>query len=142
MAPSKLNGAKLSLADFNDVRSMEKPIDVPVLTPGGEPSGLVLKVIGDQSGPVEEMRAVLQAEETARAASAMADAKPGEMPVSETPQQLKRRLCRLCAARIVGWEGVEEEFNPALAYDLVAHSDRVFNTVTTASQKLGNFTKR
>ena len=99
---------------------LPKSQDLPITFPDGEPTGIVLKVVGQDSKQVREV--------TKRFALIMDEQKP----TLERMNQVEQRASEIVAACIVGWTGLEDEdgnplpYSPDKALELVSKPELAF----------------
>ena len=139
---TKINGTGVSLASLNARAASETPYTFNYVGPDGIESGLRLSVLGGQSATVQSaVNALINArrrEEAVQAAEANA-ARPGDAITPVESDILFGQ--RLAAVRLVGWEGIDEEWTPDLALLLCQTNADIAAEVLKQSNKLGNFTK-
>lgn len=83
---------------------LPKSQDLPINFPDGEPTGIVLKVVGQDSKQVREV--------TKRFALVM----DGDTQTLERINQMEQRAAEIVAACIVGWSGLEDDDGGPLPY--------------------------
>ena len=118
-----------SIDDLNAVKACEVPHEFEVKL-GGEPSGVFLQVLGDESETVATETAALIA-----AARARANTNPNY--VSDNTKLGKQ----LAALRVVGWRGIKEEYSRENAAKLCMSNMAIADQVIQTSKNLGNFIK-
>ncbi len=134
--------SKLTLDSFNSRKASETPFKMEYMLPDGTPSGFILHVIGDNAGAVVAERNRLINEDRVRVSAQQALAKPGQpLPINPVENDLSF-VQKLAAARIVGWEGIDDAFTPDAAVQLMADAPEIREQVVQASQTVGNFTQR
>lgn len=128
----------VTFASLNAKKACETPIEVPYIDPKGNETGLVLLVLGDD------------AESVRLASNALSDAHRRQQAIREsearragediTPAASLEELGhKLAAVRLVGWKGMDVEYTPELALELVRSNSHIASTVTGAARKLGNW---
>lgn len=133
----------VSLASLNLVAAADVPYQMPFLNALGDPTGVVIEVLGAQSEKVTSavnaaVNGRRKAEIAAKAAAARRNGEASEFTPVEDDILFGQRLA---AARIVGWHGITEAFTPELALTLCQTNPELARQVIEASNDLANFTK-
>jgi hypothetical protein len=138
---------KRSLASLNARKAAEVPYRFEYLLDGKEPTGVFLHVIGQQAQVVQDaITAEINGRRQRNAQEAMEAAKiveaGGTPPPVWTPVELEVEFTQAGAAvRLVGWDGIEEDYTPELGAALVRDNGDAAAQVLKASNTLGNFMK-
>lgn len=133
---------KLSLADLNARKASETPYKFQPLGPTGEPMEITLSVLGSQSYTVQ--KAINAAVDARRKQEAIRDAELGTARPGDNITPLEDDVKfgqRLAAARLVGWDGIEEPFTPENALTLCQDNPDLADQITKQSNRLANFMK-
>lgn len=139
---TKINGKSVSLASLDARKASETPFTFDYVGPDGLETGIRLSVLGGQSATVQSAVNALingrRRQEAIRDADANA-ARPGDnITTVEDDIAFGQRLA---AVRLVGWEGIDEDWTPDLALLLCQTNADIAAEVLKQSNKLGNFTK-
>jgi hypothetical protein len=131
----------LSLADLNTRKASETPFVFEYILPDGSGSGIKLKVLGAQSPAVVKATSDLVNERRRKDAVRAAEAGPGRVAEQITPVEEDIEFGqRTAATRLVGWEGIAEEWSADNALQLCRDNPEVAAQVLAQSNKLSNFT--
>lgn len=131
----------ISLADIEAKVAVDTPVDFEPDDASGNPSGIVLEVLSDQSPIVQErLRKLIQGQRKKDALLAVQQEKsrPGEVLADVAEQADYGR--KLVAARLHGWKGVAEEFNEANAVKLLKLIPHFGPLILRKAEELGGFT--
>jgi len=158
------SNAAFTLADLDDAAASERPFEFELLLPDAAqtPSGVWLKVLGDESETVKSGIAVLmdgrrkaEAKMAMRASRSGRNAEPEIMPWGSEIEFNDR----LVAVRLVSWRkpgetdglteeqkerfrGLSDEPTPENRYRLVHRSNSIRDQVSVAAAGITNFTQR
>ena len=127
-----------SIFDFNAEKQCENSFEFEFINEHGEGTGFFLSVIGDQAPSVK--KAIYAKINKERVAEAILKKRGKDAPVKPI-EELISDNAEGVAACIVGWRGVEEQYSPELALQLVSNNKLIFEQVKEASENLANFTK-
>lgn len=133
---------KLSLGDLNARKASETPYTFAPLGPTGEPMEITLSVLGSQSYTVQ--KAINAAVDARRKQEAIREAELGATRPGDNITPLEDDVKfgqRLAAARLVGWDGIEEPFTPENALTLCQDNPDLADQITKQSNRLANFMK-
>jgi hypothetical protein len=98
---------------------------------GGSPSGVFLKVLGDESETVAKETAAFMAAERARQAVLGSEYQQDNVTLGK----------KLAALRVVGWRGIKQEYSRENAIALCMSGLSYANQVLLHSRQLSNFIK-
>lgn len=131
---------KFSLADLSAVKASETPAKVEFILPDGKRSGVMLHVLGEQSATVQRKVNALMDQRTEELAAAEAQAAKsgGTVPPRPTEDSIAFGH-RLVAVRLVGWDGIEDEWSEANALELVRSNADVAELVLKTSKATARF---
>lgn len=126
-----------SIAELNATTVADIPRDLPLINKAtGEEIGITLKVVSEESAIFKAFQR--KALNTERMKLAL-QSKTGKTEV-ETWEETEQKYDRAVAARIVGWEGITEEYSPALALQLVSNNASIAEQVLKCSSEPVDFT--
>lgn len=134
----------VSLDDLDAKKACEKPFEFPFLNAAGNPTGVMLKVLGSQSETVTKEVAILINERRRKEAaremnrSMVIGAQTVEYETLENDVAFGQRLA---AVRLVGWSGIREEWSPTNAFKLCSSNRDLSAQVTRQSDTIANFMK-
>ena len=127
-----------SINDLNATSAADEPIVMPWVNEAtGEETGIEILVLSEESTKFKEF---VRKSINARRSKEFIQAKTGKQEV-ETYEQTEDNINKAVAARIVGWNGIEEEFTPELALQLVSKNESLQRQVLAASSKPVDFLK-
>lgn len=135
---SKGASAPVSFASLSAVDAGGVPFKMPY-KPGNRNLGIIIHVLGNQSKTVQ---AALNANINEQRKSAIARAAVGATDPEFVPVETTEETnWRLCATRISGWDGIDQDYSPQLAYELVKSNQDIYLAVLRASTDVSNFLK-
>jgi hypothetical protein len=134
--------APASFKSINARQAAETPYEFEVILPNGQPTGILLKILGSQSKTVTDevnrlMNARRQQEAVEKAASAAGGSKPPPFTTVENDIEFGQRIT---AARLVGWN-FTEPCTPENALEFLAANADIAAMVAEKSGDLANFMK-
>jgi hypothetical protein len=127
-----------SIFDFNAEKQCENGFEFEYVNENGEGTGFFITVIGDQAPFVK--KAIYSKINKERTAEAILKKRGKDVPVKPI-EELINDNAEGVAACIIGWRGVEEQYTPELAFQLVSNNKLIFDQIKDASENLANFTK-
>jgi hypothetical protein len=130
----------LSLNDLDAKTKSETPVEIEYVMLDGTETGVILHILGDES---QTVRAVTTAELEKRqqqmaSIEALSTGVRGSTPTRSVEADLAMSN-RLTACRLVGWEGIKEEWSPANALKLVSSNSDVAAFVLEVSKGTSRF---
>ncbi|MCC7267880.1 MAG: hypothetical protein IT546_11140 [Caulobacteraceae bacterium] len=131
----------LSLSDIRNQVATEEAVDFEPYDAKGNPSGIVLKVLSDQSKIVQDRLLALidrKRRQDQLLAAQAERSRPGEVVASVKDDAEYGR--RLVAARLAGWTGIAEDFNDSNAAELLRLIPGFGPQIIRKSEELGGFT--
>lgn len=131
----------ISLSSLNAVKASEAPFEFEYITPGGEPSGVFLSILGGQSEVVTKTAAKMindhRKKKAAREASSRFQSKHNvDFDTLESDVEFGQRLA---AVRLVGWRGITDPFTPENALELCRINKLIAAQIMEQSENLANF---
>lgn len=135
----------ISIAALNATTASEVPFEFEFIDSDGSATGIFFSVLGDESVTVKAATEKLLDERRRKDAVAEARARVNNRtneavftPVADDIDFGQR----MAAVRLVGWLGIEEEFTPELALELIRSNRDIGAQVVRHSTALENFTRR
>ena len=135
MAQSK----QFSINDLKASTYADIPRDMEIINEAtGEGTGIILKVLSDESTTFKAYQKKIINISRQKAAIAAKTNRPQEV---ETFEETEISYNKAVAARIVGWEGIVEEYSAENAYQLVSNSESIGRQVLKCSAEPVDFMK-
>lgn len=128
--------ALLSLAAFNATQICEKTYTFPLIGFDGAETSVLLTIKGSEAKSVKD--AIYKKLDKKRRQEKI-DAERNKKPAFVETEVLVLDQKESVAMCIVGWTGLDEEFSPELALQLVANSDLVLQQVKDNAETVSNF---
>lgn len=133
----------VSLANLNTAKAAETPFEFELIDGLGVGTGVFLLVLGDESDTVRAATAALLNER--RRADAFKEARraksrAGDQPTFTPVEDDLEFGFRVTAAKVVGWRGIEEDFTPERALELVRTNAAAAAQIAEKAGDLANFT--
>jgi thymidine kinase len=130
----------ISLASLNVVKASDDAQKLDILDEeSGKATGIVLSVIGSNSDKITKL--VAKAVNGRRQAEELAKKKGKDVQPSKVEDDIEFAQ-ELAAARIVGWEGIDEPFSPENALQLVTINPQIREQVMVFSDNASNYLKK
>lgn len=132
----------LSLADIEKQVTNPEARPFEPFLPNGEPSGITLLVLSDQTPRVVDgINALADARKRKEllVAAEASRSRPGEKFI--TQEEDNDHIRRLTAVRVAGWEGLDDEFSTANAIRLLTLAPTFISQILNKAAALGGFTK-
>lgn len=135
----------VSIKALNARTAAAAPFTFDYLDEDGRPTGIRLSVLGQQAETVQN--AINKNLNDMRLAAALRAAEDGKLmaqgiepEVRFSPIESDIAFGQMGAAvRLVGWEGIDEDWTPELALELVQGNPDIHQQVLKASNRLANF---
>jgi hypothetical protein len=142
----------VSLASLNVRKVTDTPREVEYFGPDLKPTGVFLSILGAQSETVQtktnailnerRQKAAAQAAEMAAARTVPVGRAAAAQEVAFTPvEEDFDQACRMSAACLVGWRGIEEAYTEELALQLIKSNPHIKAQVDAVSMDLATFMK-
>jgi len=128
----------VTFESFNATKLCENNFTFPILDHNGDETTLKITVIGDQSKTVKD--AIYKKINKERQQEALLKKKGKDVPVKDIKDVIDENMEGF-AACIVGWTGIDVEYSPENAFELISNSQLVLEQVKEAASNLSNFTK-
>lgn len=128
----------MKLSDLNLKEQTEKPYCMEYINEHGQPTGLFLLVIGDQSPSVQAWRNKQWNAE--RVHNHMNEKRGVKKDVTLIEEDIDFGT-EYVSRRIVGWKGLDDPWSPEGAFRLCQINPLIMEQVKAASENIGNFTK-
>lgn len=132
-----------SLSDLDATKASESAYEFQYLLPGGEGTGIYFSVLGSETETVTKEVARLVNERRKKEAirnmnQNFRNKNNAEFEPLESDIEFGQRLA---AIRLVGWRGIQEEFNAENALKLCQSNRDIAAQITQNSDNLANFMK-
>lgn len=128
----------ISIRDFDAVGAAEAGAPLELLSEAGDPTGIILTVVGDHAAVVQRYLSKIVRELRAREEMAKKQGKPTEFDL----EKLKEQGVEGAALRVLDWTGPAEPFSPAELRAALKRNPHWVEQITTFSGNLANFTKK
>lgn len=128
----------LSLSELDLTKQCESASKLELLSPDGRPLGVTLMVIGGHSETVSKH--INKALNNRRKAEALALKRGKRTEYTPIEDDIDFGI-EATAIRVVGWEGIKEEFTPENALKLCASNADICRQIRDFSEDIANFTK-
>ena len=128
----------ISFKDLNASKLSEVGFTFPYVNEHGEDTTWLITVIGDQAPSVK--KAIYAKINKERMQEAVLKKRGKDVPVKPIEELIDDNVDGV-AACIIGWTGIDVEYTPELAFEVVSNNKLVFEQVKAASENLANFTK-
>jgi hypothetical protein len=129
---------KLDITSFNAVKDADNFIKLDMKLADGEPSGVIFHVIGKHAEAVQSVtRKIIRQQQNEEAIAK----RKGKEPAPKTIEELEETGIELAAARVIGWEGVEQDFDKEILKVALKNNPHWVEQVVDESNNDGNFTK-
>jgi len=129
---------KLDITSFNAVKDADNYIKLDMKLADGEPSGVIFHVIGKHAEAVQTVtRKIIRQQQNDEAIAK----RKGRDPAPKTIEELEETGIELAAARVTGWEGVEQPFDKDILKAALKNNPHWVEQVVDESNNDGNFTK-
>jgi hypothetical protein len=127
----------IDILKFNAIKDANNAFKKDMPTPDGRPTGVIFKIIGKNADSVIQLTKKylrkMQADEVM--------AKRRGKPLDPTPiEDLEEQGLDLACVRVVGWEGVKQEFSIDLLKQVLKQNPHWVNIIIDESNDDGNFT--
>lgn len=129
----------ISLDSLNVVKASAAPFTLDIVDDAGNKLGFSLDVIGSNSEVITKFFA--KAMNARRTAEDMQRKKGKDVQVTKVEDDIAFAN-ELAAKRIVGWNGIDDEFSPERAIKLIETNPMVREQVMNASDDIRNFTNK
>ena len=130
----------VSISSLNLTKASDTPAKLELIDEeSGKSLGITLSVIGSHSEKITKL--IAKAVNAKRQAEELAKKKGKDVQPSKVEDDLDFAN-ELAAARIVGWEGIEESFSADLALELVKTNPQIREQVMTFSDNASNYLKK
>lgn len=127
----------ISLSSLNVEKASDTPFTLAIIDEqSGQATGIEIDIIGEHSKVIADL--VAKAVNGKREAARMAAKKGKDAPADKVEDDLLFGY-ELAAKRIVGWKGIEDEFNADNALLLVKTNPSIREQIMTASSVVTNF---
>lgn len=129
-----------SVGDLNARAAAARGYEFELEYPPGKGLGVYLTVLGEQAQVVEDFEIELA---DRRAEQSLEDAQKAAKDEKIVPRSARQSLddnLERALVRTVGWRGIQEEFSPQLARQLLTQNPDFVDQILTHSRKRGNFT--
>jgi len=131
------NKVPLSLSDLNLAVKCEASHTFEYIDSAGKETGVLLTVLGSQAPKVQDW--VRKSINQRRTRDEMNKKRGKE--VQNTVEDDEDFSNEAAAIRLVGWEGITEQYSHSLALQLIANNRDIRDQIFAASNDLSNFTK-
>lgn len=129
----------ITFKELNAAKICENGFTFPFVNEHGDETKWLITVIGDQADTVK--KAIYAKINKQRQHEKILEKRGKEVPVKPI-EELINENAEGVAACIIGWSGIDVEYSPELAIDLVKNNKLIFDQVKAASENLANFTKQ
>jgi hypothetical protein len=128
----------VSFASLNATKQCENKFTFPFIDENGDETSLLITVIGDQSKLVKD--AIYKKINKDRIQEALLKKKGKDVPVKPIEDVIDENIEGIVAC-IVDWTGIDVEYSPEKAFELVSNNQLILEQVKEAAGNLSNFSK-
>ena len=127
----------LSIDDLDLTAASDTPFDLEILNIKGVKTGIIIQVLGSESEKVQEWTN-RQANRIRTQATQKSVTGKDKVRTAEEDDEY---IIESAAVRVVGWQGLKDEYTKDNATRLMSRNVHVRMQVLTASNDLGNYSK-
>lgn len=130
----------LSITNLNARAAAARGHEFELEYPAGKGLGVFLNILGEQAQVVEDFEVELA---DRRAEQSLQDAQRAAKDEKIVPRSAKAQLkdnLERALVRVTGWRGLQEDFSPEMARELLTNNPDFIDQVLTESRTRGNFT--